>query len=73
MGDALVAPIGASLVIKSNTCPYCGGPYTVNRTCYGTDTPGENACPELAHAAELIADAVEVSEWISERVEIEGF
>jgi hypothetical protein len=49
---------------RSNTCPYCGGPYTLARTCHGprTDTPGENACPDLARAAAAIAAAAAADE-----------
>lgn len=43
-------------MIKANTCPYCGGPYTLASACYGrrTDTPGENCCPEMSLHARLV-------------------
>lgn len=61
------------LIIKANTCPYCGGPYTLTSTCYGprTDTPGENACPQMQRHARLVREAIEASETITEREEVE--
>lgn len=43
--------------IKSGKCPYCGGPYTLSRTCNGprTATPGENACPGMSLHIVVIA------------------
>lgn len=48
--------------IKSNTCPYCGGPYTVQSTCKGPRTDNralENRCEEMLRHEALIRAALE--------------
>ena len=50
--------------IRSNTCPYCGGSYTINQSCTGprTDDPAENTCPEMAAHRRLVEAAIEEEE-----------
>ena len=47
--------------VRSGVCPYCGGPYTLAKTCHGprTDQRGENACPDMARVSLLIHDALD--------------
>lgn len=47
--------------IKANTCPYCGGPYTIEKACYGprTDDPKENKCGDMLRHEALIREALE--------------
>jgi hypothetical protein len=49
--------------IKPNTCPYCGGPYTINQTCNGprTNTPGENACEKMKRHSVMVSEAAEAN------------
>lgn len=51
-------------MIKANTCPYCGGPYTLSQCCTGprTDIRGENCCPQMAQHARLVQDAIDEEE-----------
>lgn len=52
------------MTIKSNMCPYCGGPYSITQSCNGprTETPGENCCAEMAAHARLVSEACEEEE-----------
>lgn len=47
--------------MKANTCPYCGGPYTLAETCNGprTDDPTENTCAAMARACGAVVAATE--------------
>ena len=51
-------------MIKSNTCPYCGGPYTVASSCNGrrTDTPGENACDGMRLHERIVRTIIAIDE-----------
>jgi hypothetical protein len=51
-------------MIKSNTCPYCGGPYTIAQSCTGprTDNSAENTCPEMTQHRKLVQLAAELAE-----------
>jgi hypothetical protein len=42
-----------------STCPYCGGAYTLARSCTGprTLTPGENTCARMAAHQRLAREA----------------
>lgn len=51
-------------MIKANTCPYCGGRYTVNSSCTGprTANPDENTCAAMALHRRLVQVAAEQHE-----------
>lgn len=54
--------------VRANTCPYCGGAYTLARACNGprTATIGENACARMALHARLVRDAAQADELAAE-------
>lgn len=59
-------------MIKANTCPYCGGPYTVQQACHGprTEVRGENCCPGMARHVQLVQEAIDAD--LTEQDEIDG-
>ena len=50
--------------MKANTCPYCGGAYTLTLSCSGprTEDPAENTCPSMRRHREDVLAAVEMEE-----------
>lgn len=43
-------------MIESDTCPYCGGPYGLNKNC--------GPCPEMAKHQALIVEAIAIEEGL---------
>lgn len=50
--------------VPANTCPYCGGAYTLDRSCYGPRTANidENTCKRMRKHRRLVRDAAEENE-----------
>ena len=58
------------LTVPSNTCPYCGGAYTLSRSCYGprTDDPDANTCKRMRKHRKLVRDAADAEHSESDEV-----
>jgi hypothetical protein len=56
--------------VPSNTCPYCGGAYTLDRSCYGprTDDPDANTCKRMRKHRRLVQDAADAERSESDEV-----
>lgn len=50
--------------MTANTCPYCGGPYTLTESCTGprTENPMENTCWEMAQHRRWVQAALDEEE-----------
>lgn len=50
--------------VLPNTCPYCGGAYTINSTCYGPRTADTeaNTCTRMRQHRKLVLEAIEADE-----------
>ena len=48
------------MTVQANTCPYCGGPYTLMQACLGprTSVPTENCCADMRRHLMLIIAAL---------------
>lgn len=48
--------------VPADTCPYCGGAYTVERTCYGPrvpDAPERNTCKRMRKHRRMVRAALD--------------
>jgi len=53
---------GFGAAVESGTCPYCGGYYTIDRTCSGPrrlDDPDANTCRRMRKHARLVRVAID--------------
>lgn len=61
-------------MIAANTCPYCGGPYSITESCNGPriigGVRGQNACPQMRFHERLVYAAAMAD--LTEAEEVEG-